>query len=103
MSWSNPVLQKRLEQAVRNAKAPMFLAQARNDFSLGPSQVLGPIIRAKGAPNDAKIHPPNGTTHEQGHGGFAIRGGIPTWSPDVFAFLDRVMQGADHLGRSSKR
>jgi hypothetical protein len=50
MSWSNPVLQKRLEQAVRNAKAPMFLAQARNDFSLGPSQVLGPIIRAKGAP-----------------------------------------------------
>ena len=90
-SWANHALQARLEQAVRNAKAPLFLAQAQNDFSLGPSQVLGPIIRAKGAPNDAKIYPPNGTTHEQGHGGFAVRGGIPIWSPDVFAFIDAVL------------
>jgi dienelactone hydrolase len=93
MSWANQALDQRLAQAVRNAKAPVFLAQAQNDFSLGPSQVLGPLIRAKGAPNDAKIYPPNGTTHEQGHGGFAVRGGIPAWSPDVFGFLDRVMQG----------
>jgi carboxymethylenebutenolidase len=94
MSWADQALQQRLVQAVRNAKAPLFLAQAQNDFSLGPSQVLGPIIRAKGAPNDAKIYPPNGTTHEDGHGGFAVRGGIPAWSPDVFGFLERVMQGA---------
>jgi carboxymethylenebutenolidase len=93
MSWANQALDQRLAQAVRNAKAPLFLAQAQNDFSLGPSQVLGPIIRAKGAPNDAKIYPPNGTTHEQGHGGFAVRGGIPAWGPDVFGFLDRVMGG----------
>jgi carboxymethylenebutenolidase len=94
MSWANQALDQRLAQAARNAKAPLFLAQAQNDFSLGPSQVLGPIIRAKGAPNDAKVYPPNGTTHEQGHGGFAVRGGIPAWGPDVFGFLDRVMQGA---------
>jgi dienelactone hydrolase len=50
MSWANQALDQRLAQAVRNAKAPLFLAQAQNDFSLGPSQVLGPIIRAKGAP-----------------------------------------------------
>jgi dienelactone hydrolase len=91
MSWANQALDQRLVQAVRNAKAPVFLAQAQNDFSLGPSQVLGPIIRAKGAPNGAKIYPPNGTSHEDGHGGFAVRGGIPAWSPDVFAFLDRVL------------
>jgi carboxymethylenebutenolidase len=95
MAWANPAIQARLEQAVRNAKAPLFLAQAQNDFSLGPSEVLGPIIRAKGAPNDAKIYPPNGTTHEDGHGGFAVRSGIPTWSPDVFAFLDKVMKGTE--------
>jgi poly(3-hydroxybutyrate) depolymerase len=95
MSWANPALQKRLEQAVRNAKAPLFLAQAQNDFSLGPSQILGPIIRAKGAPNFAKIYPPSGTTHEQGHGGFAVRAGIPVWSPDVFAFLDKTMPGTE--------
>ena len=95
MAWANSAIQARLEQAVRNAKAPLFLAQAQNDFSLGPSEVLGPIIRAKGAPNDAKIYPPNGTTHEDGHGGFAVRGGIPIWSPDVFAFLDRVMKGTE--------
>jgi dienelactone hydrolase len=96
MSWANQALDARLERAVRNAKAPLFLAQAQNDFSLGPSQVLGPIIRAKGAPNDAKIYPPNGTTHEDGHAGFAVRGGVPAWGPDVFGFLDRVMGEGAH-------
>jgi carboxymethylenebutenolidase len=91
MSWDNQALDQRLTQAARNAKAPLFLAQAQNDFSLGPSQVLGPIIRAKGAPNDAKVYPPNGATHEDGHAGFAVRGGVPAWSGDVFGFLDRVM------------
>jgi carboxymethylenebutenolidase len=93
MSWRNQALHKRLEQAVRGAKAPIFLAQAQNDFSLGPSELLGPIVRAKGAPNDAKIYPAFGNTPQQGHGGFAVRGGIPIWSADVFAFLDKVMKG----------
>lgn len=26
-----------------------------------------------------------------GHGAFAVRGGVPIWSPDAFAFLDRAM------------
>lgn len=91
MSWRNQALQRRLEQATRNAKAPMFLAQAQNDYNLGPSEVLGPIVRANGAPNEAKIYPAFGTTHQQGHAGFAVRGGVPIWSPDVFAFLDRVL------------
>ena len=53
--------------------------------------MLGPIIRAKGAPNDAKVYPAFGTTHQQGHGGFAVRAGIPIWSADVFAFIDAVL------------
>src|SRR5215813_10317477 len=91
MSWANPALRQRLIRAARNARAPVFLAQAQNDFSLGPSEVLGPIVRAKGKPSEAKVYPAFGTTHEQGHGAFAVRGGIPIWSGDVFAFLDKVM------------
>jgi len=91
MSWQNAALQERLKQAVRNAKAPIFLAQAQNDFSLGPSQVLGPMIRARGAPSTAKLYPACGATPQDGHGGFAVRGGVAIWSADVFAFLDRVM------------
>lgn len=91
MSWRNVALQNRLKQAVRDAKAPIFLAQAQNDYSIGPSQVLGPMVRAKGSPNEAKLYPAFGDTPKQGHGGFAVRGGVPIWKPDVFAFLDEVM------------
>jgi poly(3-hydroxybutyrate) depolymerase len=91
MSWNNPTLQERLMLAVRSAKAPIYLAQAQNDYSLGPSEVLGPMIRAKGGLNDAKVYPAFGSTSREGHAGFAVRGGVPIWSQDVFAFLDRVL------------
>lgn len=94
MSWGNPELRKRLVRAAEGAKAPVFLAQAANDYSTGPSETLGPIVRRKGPPSDAKLYPAFGTTNQQGHGGFAVRGGVPIWSPDVFAFLDRALKGA---------
>jgi len=93
MSWSNAAVRQRLERAVRNAKAPLFLAQAQNDYSLGPSQLLAPLVRAKGPPNDAKVYPAFGTTPQEGHGAFAIRAdGIAVWSSDVFTFLDQAME-----------
>jgi len=93
MSWSNTALQQRLVRAVRNAKAPLFLAQAQNDFSLGPSEVLGPIVRAKGPPSDARVYPAFGTTPQDGHGAFAVRAAaIAIWGPDVFKFLDYAMK-----------
>jgi len=97
MTWSNPAVRARLEHAVRNAKAPLFLAQAKNDYSLGPSEVLGPMVRAKGPPNTAKIYPAFGTTHQDGHGAFAVRGGIPIWSADGFAFLAAAMKAGSPL------
>ena len=43
MSWEgNPFLAERLITAVENAKAPIFLIQAENDFSVMPSKTLGP-------------------------------------------------------------
>lgn len=92
-SWWNIALRERLATAIRNAQAPLFLLQAENDFGLGPSEVLGPQIRAKGSPNDAKLYPSFGTTHKEGHGGFAKdEGGIAMWEDDVFKFLDAVMK-----------
>jgi dipeptidyl aminopeptidase/acylaminoacyl peptidase len=100
MSWNNEALQQRLMTAIRNVVAPIYLAQAQNDYSLGPSEVLGPVIRAKGGLNDAKVYPAFGTTPKEGHSGFAVRGGAPIWSPDVFAFLDRVLAAPKEVERA---
>jgi carboxymethylenebutenolidase len=91
-SWGNTELRKRLLEAVLGAKAPLFLIQAQNDFSLGPSEVLGPMIKRKAPPNQARIYPPYGTTPEEGHWDFATKeGGIDIWGPDVLAFFQAVI------------
>jgi dienelactone hydrolase len=64
-SWSNGVLQKRLEIAVQNAKAPVFMLQAKSDFSIGPTEVLGKIAKANGG--KAEIYPAFGSTSQDGH------------------------------------
>lgn len=88
MSWGNDELRNRLLTAVRAARAPVFLIQAENDYDLGPSQVLGPVIRAQGPLNRAKIYPAFGTTHPEGHFGFACwEEGIAIWGPDALEFL----------------
>jgi carboxymethylenebutenolidase len=91
-SW-NPVLSDRLERAVRQAHAPIFVIQAQNDYSLEPSKVLGAKLEKKGPPNQAKIYPSFGTTTQDGHWGFGSRrDGIAVWAPDVNAFLDVTMR-----------
>lgn len=88
MSWDNPQLQKREAEAARRAHAPLFLIQARNDYSLGPSEVLGPIVKEKGGLNRAKVYPAFGTTLQEGDAGFACwEEGIAIWGGDVLEFL----------------
>lgn len=90
-SWRNRRLRARLADAVENAKAPIFLIQAENDFSTGPSEMLGPQIKAKNPLNRAKLYPSYGTTKRDGHRGFAAReDGIKIWGPDVLAFIAAV-------------
>ncbi len=92
MSWKMLPLRERLLSAIAKAKAPIFLLQAENDYSLGPSEVLGAAIRKKGAPNQAKVYPPFGTTHQYGHGAFATFDiGTEIWGPDVMAFINKVL------------
>ncbi|MGB7845374.1 MAG: prolyl oligopeptidase family serine peptidase [Candidatus Acidiferrum sp.] len=91
-SW-NPVLAERLKRAVRQARAPMFIIQAQNDYSVEPSKVLGAELEKKGPPNRVKIYPTFGSTTQEGHWGFGSHGdGIAMWAPDVNAFLDVAMK-----------
>jgi len=105
MSWAgNPLLRERLLQAVKYAKAPMFLLQATNDYNLGPSELLGGELRRKGAPDRAKVYPAFGdpNKHEDGHGGFAVRGS-DVWGADVLAFVNQILkQSPQHPEPKSK-
>jgi dienelactone hydrolase len=94
MGWrGNPELQERLLRAVKAARAPMFLLQAENDYSLGPSEVLGKELKRKGEPNRARVYPAYGSAPESGHGEFA-RHGMDVWGGDVRAFLDGVLESS---------
>jgi len=94
MSWRMLPLRERMLEAIHKAKAPIFLLQASNDYSTGPSEVLGPVIRKKGPPNQAKLYPAFGADddHRKGHGAFATWNiGIELWSADVMNFIAAVM------------
>lgn len=91
MAWDgNPELQRRLLTAVRAARAPILLLQAANDYSLGPSAVLGAELERKGEPNRASVWPAYGDTAQSGHGTFACHG-TDVWGDEVSAFLDSAL------------
>ncbi len=94
MSWNNGKVRKRLLQAVRGATIPIFLLQAENDYTVGPSELFGPELSEKGPPNFSKIYPPYGTSHGEAHGGFAMNG-EDIWGADVLNFLNRVLAKPD--------
>jgi len=88
MSWRWVTgLDARLEVAVEHAQAPVLVVQAQNDFNLGPSQVLGPLLEKAGKGRSV-VFPPFGTTEQEGHGGFARRAeGTAVWGPTVLEFF----------------
>lgn len=89
MSWGDPLVGQRLVRAVKNAKAPVLLLQAANDFSLEPSRVLGGELARSGMHSAAKVYPAYGTSHDDGHGGFCRRA-TDVWGADVLTFLSEV-------------
>jgi dienelactone hydrolase len=89
MSWKgNPAIRARLEAAVRNRKVPMFILQAENDYDLAPSEALARVLPAVSLAGKSKVYAAFGDPqkHQDGHGGFAVRGGA-VWGADVLAFL----------------
>lgn len=86
-SWSNGTLDEMLESAVKNAKAPVFILQAKNDYSIEPAEVLGKIAKTRGG--QAKIYSAFGNTPQDGHWEFATTSaGIALWGEDVLQFID---------------
>jgi carboxymethylenebutenolidase len=93
MSFANEALRERLVIAARHAKAPIFLLQAQNDYSTGPSELLAPILKEKGEPSHVKVYPAFGKSNQEGHGAFACWSlGITGWGEDVLEFLDAAMK-----------
>jgi dienelactone hydrolase len=93
MSFANGSLRERLKLAAGSARAPMFVLQARNDYSTGPAEMLGPILERRGDSSGAKLYPAFGATPQDGHGAFACRSlGVTIWAPDVLGFIDAAMK-----------
>ncbi|HEY6291646.1 MAG TPA: prolyl oligopeptidase family serine peptidase [Terriglobia bacterium] len=94
MSWEqNPPLQDRLLRAVDQAKAPVFLIQAENDYSLAPSRALAKEARKKQKDFQSKVYPAFGSSHHDGHWGFCSTA-TGVWGEDVLAFLEAQMKAA---------
>jgi dienelactone hydrolase len=90
MSWANVPLRERLKEAVSNAKAPVFILQATNDFSTDPTKILGPEAVRKGGA--ARLYPAFGGSAQDGHWAFAtLRSGTSVWGDDVIGFLRRSL------------
>jgi carboxymethylenebutenolidase len=92
MSWQrNLPLRARLSKAVDEAKAPVFLLQAENDYSLEPSRVLTKEAEKKHKDFQSKIYPAFGQKAQDGHWGFCTAG-MDVWGADVLSFLAAEMR-----------
>jgi carboxymethylenebutenolidase len=92
MSWEqNVLLQDRLVRAVDLAKAPVFLIQAENDYSLAPSRALSKEANKKKKDFQSKIYSAFGSNHQDGHWGFCSSA-TDVWGNDVLAFLETQMK-----------
>src|SRR5262245_408433 len=92
MSFANLALRDRMKAAATNAKAPLLLLQAQNDFSVGPSELMGPALKAKGGPSHSTVYPPFGKTNQHGHGGFATWSlGTAQWGAEALEFMAAVL------------
>lgn len=91
MSWdlSTP-LQDRLVRAVDQAKAPVLLIQAENDYNLAPSRVLTKEAAKKKKDFQSKVYPAFGASHQDGHWKFCSTA-TDVWGADVLAFLEAHM------------
>lgn len=94
MSWEqNSALQDRLARAVDAAKAPVFLIQAENDYSVAPIRVLTKEASKKHKAFQSKTYPSYGNSHQDGHWGFCSSA-TEVWGNDVLTFLDEQMKSA---------
>ena len=86
-SWEQaPDLRSTMLRAVRHSRSPILFFQAKNDYSLAPSQALYGAMKAANKPTELRIYPRYGHSPQEGHS-FAYRG-VEVWKDDVLRFLD---------------
>ena len=92
-SWG-PMWSDKLTSVVQASQGPIYLMQAHNDYTLGPTETLGALVNAKGAPGRCNVFPVHvgggdaSDPHTAGHAGFF---GDPTaWGPAVLNYLNAV-------------
>ena len=91
MSWDgSPPLRERLLAAASNARVPVFITYAVNDYSTAPGQALSSELARLNRIHELKIYPAVGETSVAGHG--AVYSDIKTWEADVFRFLDQHLR-----------
>jgi carboxymethylenebutenolidase len=87
INWDrSEAFRTRLKAAASRARIPLFLAQAANDFSTGPTRELGQALAAAGKPHRAKVYPAYGLRPNEGHG-FGVDG-AELWADEVLRFLE---------------
>lgn len=90
-SWErSQQLRARLLSTADHTTAPIFIAQAANDYSIAPAASLDSELTRLGKPHQVKIFPPVGQTSDDGH--VFIYSSVSMWEAAVFAFLNRYMQ-----------
>jgi carboxymethylenebutenolidase len=96
LSWDrNPDLRARMIAAVQKITIPIFLMQARNDATTGPSEALAAEFARLGKPYQEKIYPlwhttTNFTSVPEGH--LICGEGEAVWGADALAFLKMYLQ-----------
>jgi dienelactone hydrolase len=81
---TNAILRQRMLDAASKATIPVLILQAENDYAV-PAPALGEAMAKAGRRGRAKVYPPVGTTHREGHGGFTLSTAI--WGEEALAFL----------------
>ena len=84
-------LRERMFRAVRKATVPILLIQAENDYDLSPSRALATELEKLGKTHKLSIYPPYGSTVQDGHGGFCLKG-AEAWGAEVLSFLASSLQ-----------
>jgi dienelactone hydrolase len=94
LDWNrSAAVRQALEEAARQARAPVLLLDAANDATTDAITRLDRVLADRQWPHEMKIYPPfvpkqRGWVGAPGHAIFGLEG-VTIWRTDVLAFLDR--------------
>lgn len=90
MNWDRaPALRAGMIAAAARVTMPLFLIQAANDYSTGPTREIFASLARSPRPVFSKIYPDFGINPMEGH--LLESRGASLWADDVFRFLERYL------------